>query len=136
MTTLRAIAERDAPIVPARDWPTLTAEYADDAVRMPPNAPAVHGRDAIRQFMNGYPPISAFTFRLVNLEGDGQLAYMHGAWTITFTPAGAATPISDSGKILVVLRKQADGTWLRVADTWNSDLAPPQQALNDPAVAT
>lgn len=126
ISALRAIADRDAPIVLARDWDTLTAEYAVDAVRMPPNAPAVQGRDAIRRFIDGYPPISEFTFRLIDLKGDGQLAYMHGAWTITFTPLGAAMPISDSGKILVVLRKQADGTWLRVADAWNSDVAPPQ----------
>src|SRR4051812_769774 len=40
---LRKIAERDAPIVLSRDWDALAAEYAEDAVRMPPNSPAVQG---------------------------------------------------------------------------------------------
>lgn len=36
--------------------------------------------------------------------------------------AGATDAISDTGKILIVFRKQADGTWRRLADAWNSDL--------------
>ena len=63
-------------------------------------------------------------FRLLDLQGDGEIAYMRAAWSISLTPPGTSQPVSDSGKILVVLRKQADGSWLRVADAWNSDLAP------------
>jgi ketosteroid isomerase-like protein len=122
---LRKIADRDAPIVLARDWDALAAEYAKDAVRMPPNGPAVQGRDAIRQMLQQTPPISAFAFRLVDLQGDGNLAYMRGAWSMTLAPTGAPKPVSDSGKILVVLRKESDGSWVRVADAWNSD-APPK----------
>jgi ketosteroid isomerase-like protein len=118
---LRKIADRDAPIVLARDWDALAAEYAEDAVRMPPNGSAVQGRDAIRQMLQQMPPISAFTFRLVDLRGEGNLAYMRGAWSITVAPPGAPKPVSDSGKILVVLRKEPTGSWLRVADAWNSD---------------
>jgi ketosteroid isomerase-like protein len=119
---LRKIAERDAPIVLSRDWGALAAEYAEDAVRMPPNGPAVQGRDAIHRMLQEMPPISAFTFRLVDLQGDGNLAYMRGAWSITVAPAGASKPVSDSGKILVVLRKEPAGSWVRVADAWNSDV--------------
>ena len=118
---LRSLAERDAEWVRARDWSTLVALYEDSAVRMPPNAPAFHGRDANRAFLEQFPPVSAFDFRLVDLDGQSGLAYMHGAWTITVTPPGTH-PVTDSGKILIVFRKQADGSWLRVADAWNSDL--------------
>ncbi len=122
---LRQIAERDAPIVRARDWTTLAAEYEEDAVRMPPNAPAIQGRQAILKMLQQTPPISAFDFRLVDVRGNSNLAYMRGAWSMTFAPTGAPKPVSDSGKILVVLRKQPDGSWLRVADAWNSDVPPP-----------
>ena len=121
---LRKIADRDAPVVLARDWNTLAAEYAEDAVRMPPNGPTVEGRDAIRRMLQQTPPISAFTFRLVDLRGEGNFAYMRGAWSITVAPAGAPKPVSDSGKILVVLRKEPNGSWVRVADAWNSDVPP------------
>jgi ketosteroid isomerase-like protein len=50
---------------------------------------------------------------------------MRAAWSDTLQPPGSKA-IVDSGKILVVLRKQADGAWLRVADAWNSDLAAPK----------
>ena len=70
------------------------------------------------------PPISAFGFQMLRLEGNGELAYMHAAWSITVVPPDAAE-VSDSGKILIVFRKQADGAWLTVADAWNSDLPLP-----------
>lgn len=122
-TALRGLAEHDAAWVSARDWATLVALYEEDAVRMPPNSPALHGRAKNRAWLEQLPPITAFGFRLVDLHGQGGLAYMHGAWTITIAPPGAP-PASDSGKILIVFRKQADGSWLRVADAWNSDLPP------------
>lgn len=122
-TAIRELAERDAAWVLARDWATLTALYEEDAVRLPPNGPALRGRPAIRAWFDQLPPITAFTFRLVDFDGQGRLAYMHGAWTITVTPRGAQ-PVSDSGKILIVLRKKDDGSWGRVADAWNSDLPP------------
>ena len=123
IATLRAIADRDAPIVRAHDWATLVSEYSEDAVRMPPNGPAAEGREAIRRMLEQIPPITAFAFRLVDLQGDGEIAYMRAAWSITVAPPGA-TPVSDAGKILVVFRKQPGGAWLRVADAWNSDLPP------------
>lgn len=92
---------------------------------MPPNGPAIEGREAIRQSLEALPPISAFDFQMVNLEGDGQIAYMRGVWSITVAPPGSAE-VSDSGKILIVFRKQPDGSWLTVADAWNSDLPPTQ----------
>ena len=85
------------------------------------DGPAIEGREAIRQSLEALPPISAFDFRMVDLEGDGQIAYMRAAWSITVAPPGAAE-VSDSGKILIVFRKQPDGLWLRVADAWNTDL--------------
>lgn len=121
---LQVIADRDTLLVRARDWASLAAEYAETAVRMPPNGPAVQGRNAIRQFLEQTPPLDAFAFHLVDLDGDGDVAFMRARFSMTFTPPGATTPVSDSGKILVVLRKQADGAWLRVADAWNSDLSP------------
>lgn len=121
---LQAIADRDTLLVRARDWAALTAEYTENAVRMPPNGPTVQGRDAIRKFLEQTPPLAAFEFHLVDLDGDGDVAFMRANFSMTFTLPGTTKPVSDSGKILVVLLKQADGAWLRVADAWNSNLSP------------
>jgi ketosteroid isomerase-like protein len=40
---------------------------------------------------------------------------------VTFTPPGAAAPMTDTGKYLAYWR-QSDGKWLMVYDIWNSDL--------------
>ena len=90
ITALRAIADADGPIIMAKNWDKLVAEYTPDAVRMPPNGPAVIGRDAIRKMLEGMPPIAAFTFRLIDVKVDGNLAYMHSAWTIRITPPAPA----------------------------------------------
>ena len=82
---------------------------------MPPNAPALEGRAAIRASLDAEPPLSAFSFRMLDLAGDGQLAYMRAAWSVTVAPPDAAA-VSDSGKILIVFEKQPDGSWLTVAD--------------------
>ncbi len=119
VAALRAIADLDAPRVLARDWEALTAVYAAGAVRMPPNAPAIVGREAIRQSFDALPPISAFDFRMLDVQGDGEIAYMRGLWSITVAPPGA-DEVSDSGKSLIVFRKQLDDSWLMVAEAWNS----------------
>jgi ketosteroid isomerase-like protein len=125
VAALRAIADQDASLVLNRDWATLASQYSEDAVRMPPNGPAVEGRAEIRKMLEALPPVPAFEFRMVDLQGDSEIAYMRAEWSITVEPPGAA-PVSDSGKILIVFRKQEDGIWRRVADAWNSDLPPGQ----------
>ena len=120
---VRSIASKDSALVMNRNWDALAAEYASDAVRMPPNQPAVMGRDAIRRWLNQLPPIANFSFHLDDVEGDGSIAYLRGSYNITVAPSGMK-PITDSGKELIVLKRQRDGSWLRQVDAWNSNLPP------------
>lgn len=85
---LRAYAARDSALVVSRDWDALAAEYAPDGVRMPPNQPPVQGRDAIRRWLQQMPPISAFSFRLEDLQGSGEHAFMRGTYSITIPLTG------------------------------------------------
>src|SRR2546425_8166946 len=119
---LRALIAKLPQIVRARDWDALAAEYTADGWKMPPNQPMVQGRAAIRQWFDKLPPVTSFEFRVLDIDGRADLAVLRGAYTITVTLPGAPRPVSDSGKELVVLRKQADGSWLRVGDVWTSDL--------------
>ena len=41
--------------VGAADWESLMVVYTDNAVVMPPNGPTLHGHDAIKTFMAGFP---------------------------------------------------------------------------------
>ena len=51
------------------------------------------------------------------------MAYVLGTYQLTMKdPQG--NPVNDHGKFVEVWRKQADGKWKAVADTFNSDLPP------------
>lgn len=104
----------------------IAAQYADDAILMPPNAPAATGRTAIRAFMAAdtkNTKAAGLTLRNNGVSGvgiAGDLAWMGGTFTVV-DPKGAAV---DTGKYLSVHRK-TNGAWLYIRDTWNSDNPPP-----------
>jgi len=125
LAALHSYATNDSALVMSRNWDALAAEYAPDAVRMPPNQPLIQGREDIRRWLEQLPPINSFSFRLQDLRGYGELAFMRGVYSITVALPDRTT-VSDFGKTLLAFQKQPDGSWLCVADIWNSDLPLPQ----------
>jgi ketosteroid isomerase-like protein len=52
---------------------------------------------------------------------SGELGYTSGTYQMTFNdPSGK--PISDTGKYVTVWKKQSDGGWKVLLDSFNSDL--------------
>ena len=100
--------------------------YTDDAKLLPPNMEMVTGKQAIEDF---WKVAMAMGIRNINLEPiemgyDGDLAYETGVSTINIRPEGEQAT-TDRGKYLVVMKRQADGSWKVAVDIWNSDPAPP-----------
>jgi ketosteroid isomerase-like protein len=121
----------------ARDWKGALAAYAEDAIEMPSNGAAVQGKAAIQAWLEAFPPFSNFQEESLEIDGQVDVAYDRGSYSMTLTPAGAA-PIMDRGKYLTIWRKQADGTWKVVRDIFNSDLplaAPAKPRAKVPAKA-
>ena len=114
----------EAQILSHRDS-AAAAHYTENAVFMTPNLPAVQGRAAIRAWFAAGPPFSAFTLTPVEVDGAGDLAYVRGTWTLGIAAVGKTPAIEDHGKFLEVRRKQANGSWLMVADIFNSDVPLP-----------
>ena len=106
------------------DWAAVAKTYTDDAVLMPPNGPAVTGRDEIQAAFEAFPPITAVEAEALEVEGCGDLVYVRGRYSLAMSPEGS-DPIQDSGKYLEIRRKQADGSWLLSRDMFSSDLPPP-----------
>ena len=104
-----------------RDFDALAALYTDDAVVMPPNEPAVHGRTALKAWMAAFPVVTDFTLSTGRIEGRADLAYVRGTYTMTLRPEGAQTPVMVRGKYLEIRRRQSNGDWLLEADMFNSD---------------
>ncbi len=106
----------------ARDLDKLMAAYAPDAVYMPPHHAAIHGRDAIREYLNNpmRHGVCDLAYEVTFVKHSGDLAYDVGRYTMTVPRNGGKR--QDRGKYLTVWRRQPDGKWLIVADTWSSDL--------------
>ncbi len=112
------------------DWDTAANLYTTDTVVMPPNMPLIEGREAIKTFLENFPPIKEISFTPLEIDGYGDIAYIRGTYTMMIQPEGAPEPIHDTGKYIEIKRKQEDGSWLTAIDIFNSDMplpAPPEK---------
>jgi ketosteroid isomerase-like protein len=136
VSALRADIERFAKLVNASDWAALAGMYAENAVFMPPHQPAVQGRANIQKWMAAFPKLQRFSLQAQDIGGHGDVAYLRGTYSMTLAPEGNAPAANDVGKYLDVRRKQPNGSWLTVEDTFNSDLPVAAPAPSKPAKAT
>lgn len=113
----------------AGDVAGLLALYTDDAVEMPPNMPMNSGKAAIETANTSNPMPSAFSMTPMETEGVGDLAYDRGTYSFAMSVEGAPEPMTETGKYLVLLRKQADGSWLMSTVIWNSDMPLPEMQM-------
>jgi len=107
------------------DW---VAFYADDAVVLPPNDKTVTGKESIRKPITdllALPGLSiSWTPTKVEVAKSGDLAYLYGTYQLSVAgPDGK--PIDDHGKMLEIWKKQTDGNWKCIVDTWSTDSPAP-----------
>lgn len=113
----------DAAII-AGDTDGYVALIADDAVLMPPNAPPVIGKDAIRSWNQAMS--RRFRFKNYTPVDDevvlaGKWAFRRARATWTLTPTAGGQPIHDSGKFIIIYERQPDGSWRIARDIWDSN---------------
>ncbi len=100
------------------------AFYSGNAVVLPPNDKLATTRDAIRKLVGELlgPPGLAITWQPAKIEvaRSGDLAYLYGTYEYSFNES-VDRRTTDVGKILEIWKKQADGSWRCIVDTWNSD---------------
>jgi ketosteroid isomerase-like protein len=122
LTAIRQADANDMKLMNAKDWKGDAALLSEDAIEMPPNQAAVQGKADIQAWEEAFPPFSNFLEQSLEIEGQGDLAFDRGTYSMTLTPAGAA-PIEDHGKYLTIWRKQADGSWKVLRAMYNSDVS-------------
>jgi ketosteroid isomerase-like protein len=104
----------------------IAALYDENAVLLPPNAPAAVGRAAIKAFlkaeMDGAAKAGvAFALGAKPAGGaTGNMGWQSGSYTVK----DKAGKVLEAGKYLSVSAKK-NGKWVYVRDTWNADAAPP-----------
>jgi uncharacterized protein (TIGR02246 family) len=124
---VQAVKDGDAAQLKAAqalDAAGVAAGYTDDVTVLCPNQPLVAGKDAAQKTWAAMlVPGTQITWApsKVEVAASGDLAYDQGTYTVS-TPGPDGKPVSDKGKYLAVVKKQADGSWKVSEDMWNSDL--------------
>lgn len=97
--------------------------WADDAIVMPPGQPSITGKKAIREMIEGMSKIPGFKISWeplsVSVSQSGDMAYMVERNQVTVNDS-LGLPIIEYHKAVTVWKKQADGSWKNVIDTWNA----------------
>lgn len=111
----------------AADGDGLARLYEAGAVLLPPGAPAVTGRTAIREFLLKEAQGASKAGMVFGFSGksdggaNGNLGWSSGTYAVKDKDG----KVVETGKFLSVSRK-VGGKWLYVRDTWNADSAPPK----------
>jgi uncharacterized protein (TIGR02246 family) len=108
----------------AKDADAIATLYAEDAVLLPPSAPAVFGRDAVlantrEMFAEGL----AIELEDLEVKAETDLGYKAGRYRV-FSEDGA---LVDRGKYIEIWTKE-DGKWVLHRDIWNSSMQPAVEA--------
>jgi uncharacterized protein (TIGR02246 family) len=108
------------------DADALMELYAEDAVLLPPDHEPIEGREAIGEFWRQGTD-QGLEVSTLRVDTDGKLGYLVGRYRL---PATDTEP-ADSGKYVMCLERQTDGSWKLTADIWNSSSAEDDDSLPD-----
>jgi uncharacterized protein (TIGR02246 family) len=126
---IEAIRALDASWVTAgqsKNVDAWLAFYAEDATVLPPNEPVAASREAIRRTVSELLNLPGLSIdwkpAKIEVARSGELAYLYGAYSLAWDDG--AKRATDKGKSLEIWKKERDGRWKCIVDTWSSDLSP------------
>ncbi len=127
--TIDLDAERLAILDADRAWSETPPEveafvsvFADGGRFLPPEAPEAHSREDIQKTASGLFSLPGFSVswspNFAGVSQAGDLGYSIGTFELTVDDA-EGNPVTRNGKYTTVWRKQEDGQWKVVSDTFN-----------------
>jgi ketosteroid isomerase-like protein len=107
----------------AGDAARLVDRYDDAAVSMPPGLPALSTKAAIAADFKTFFASNSATHRTLDADRriSGEYAIERARYEAAITPKNGGATIKESGKHIVVYRRQANGAWKVLWEIWNSD---------------
>lgn len=118
---------KEIPTIPERyvkraldgDWEGVAELYHPDAIQMPPDQPAVEGREAIRQALSrtlgaaGGVSLEEFSLSIQEAEGVGDLVYVRAAYRLkaSVTVGSEVAGVELHGPYVNLLRRDDGGSW-------------------------
>ena len=128
-------ADADWAAVASKGVDAWMSFYAADAIVMLPNDQIANGTDVVRGGVTrllGLPHlVIVWHPTQVQMSRPGDLAYLTGVYELRFDDSQGAVAATH-GSLLKIWRKQPDGTWRCVVDTWSPDAPLPKAAAASP----
>jgi uncharacterized protein (TIGR02246 family) len=111
----------------AGDAQAWVAQFTDDAVQMPPNAPENVGRSKIASWSRAFLDQFRVHFALAvdEVRVLEEWAFERGSYSIRLTSKAGGHPMQDIGKYLTIYQRKPGGAWRMARDIWNSNNPPP-----------
>ena len=105
-----------------KDVERAVAFWSDDATIIPPGAPIINGKEAIRDYVAKSFATPGFHISWKTLDAavsqDGTMGYTIADNTMTF-PGTEGKLITIDGRGVAIWRRDAAGAWKCVCDIWN-----------------
>jgi len=107
----------------AGDFEAWLSFFAEDAIVMAPNVPALKSKQAIREwqapFFGQYELHEKTDEREIEVAGDW--AFIRAHWTWTLTPKSGGEVMIETGNSIWILRRPPDGSWKIARVIYNRD---------------
>lgn len=106
------------------DVSTASEVFTDDAIWMLQGVPADIGRDAIISRLNEWFDTTSYENveqTVEEIEVLGDWAWARGSFSTTYTPRSGGEATSETGKYLIVAKRQPDGSWKTYRACANTD---------------
>jgi ketosteroid isomerase-like protein len=121
--TLMATSRAWAQAAASGDLERVVGFWADDAIVLAPDQPAVVGKAAIREFVKQSTAIPQFSItwepEQARIAASGELGYLVEHNRVTFADSTGVRH-TQFGKGVTIWRKDASGAWKCIVDTWNN----------------
>lgn len=108
----------------AGDAAAMAALFTDDAMVLPPEAPAIQGRAPLEEWerqLIAQTTLRHMTSTRTALGASGDIAWDVGTYSLSIQLAGQTQAMQQEGKYLTVYKRQAGGTWKVHVDIWNTN---------------
>jgi uncharacterized protein (TIGR02246 family) len=127
LEAIDGVRDAHAAALNAGDAEAWTAQFTDDGVQMPPNAPVNVGMTMIGSWSQAFLDEFHLQFALAvdEVRGLGEWAFERGSYTISLNPKAGGLPMQDTGKYITLYQRKPGDTWRMARDIWNSNSPPP-----------
>ncbi|MDX1396025.1 MAG: nuclear transport factor 2 family protein [Gemmatimonadota bacterium] len=105
----------------SKDFASYTRDlHAPDCTIFPPGFPPLTGHAQIAAFLEDLPPFANLNLEQVDVDGEGDLAYVRGKYTFDVVDEGGGVIGEEYGSYLEIWRRR-NGRWAVVHGMFSSD---------------